>query len=322
MNKTHKDIYGKDRNIKFDSDEMEMGIGLFLGFFVIVFIIVIVFVALHFTCKWSLFNTTQCLCEKHGGKWDENTSPKCTISDSTTVLPKCTQVCQNNGIQLPDCSCVCDTTKGYTGEYCQIFIPPVIVGGSGAGSGGSSGSGTGSGGSGTIVSGGSGAGSGGSSGSVAITPLQYPITGTSYMIKAPTSDLYVKTVGGSATGNNQKLDDCKGNPSVCQWVFNPVPNASVGNVYNIKASDADLYLRNGGGSVWLANNSWVSDPSTQYELLKGDMTDSFYFRPVSSTSKYFAVKGDWKQDAVPAIISCTPGVDEGTPGCQWSLQKM
>lgn len=296
-------------------EESNVGVIIFIGLLVLAIIISIIFIALHFTCTWSLFDTTQCLCEKHGGTWDDKKSPNCTFPDPTKDTPKCDQICQNGGRQLADCSCECDLSKGYTGEYCQIFIPdtpipnPTPVPNPIPSPNPS-----------PIPS---------PTPSPNPTPIPNPIPspvvfptgGTPYMIKAPTSDLYVKTVGGSATGNNQRLDDCKGNPGNCQWIFNPVP-ASTGKVYNIKASDADLYLRGGGGVFWLANNNWASDPSTQFEVIKGDMTDSFYFRPVSYATKYFAVKGDWEQDAVPAILPCTPGIEGGTPGCQWSLQKM
>jgi hypothetical protein len=315
-----------DDNPRF-STKQKAGLGIGVAVLILILIIVIVFVSLHFTCKWSLFNTTQCLCEKHGGTWDDNKSPKCTID--AVVTKKCSQICQNGGVQQSDCSCVCSAANGWTGEYCQIQIPPPKQGCT------------------TSCQ------NGGLqqidcscqcnyakwNGSLCEIPVispgppplpdtlpvdepiikaTFPTSGT-YMIKAPGKNLFLKTVGGSSVGNNQKLDDCKGNPTVCQWTFIPV-NSSTANVYNIKASDADLYLRSGAGVMWLAGATWLTDPSTQFVLSYGDMTNSLYIRPITSAAKYVAVKGDWDQDDVPAIRSCLPS--QNTVGCQWELVKV
>ena len=310
-----------------------IGIGTILA--IIAVICIIVFVSLHFTCTWSLLNTTQCLCEKHGGVWG---ATGCVFSDSTctqtcknggTVQPNCTckcpTSCQNGEIQ-PDCSCKC--TLGWTGEYCQISIPSEKP---------------------TQPSGGS---ANPIPDPIPANPIpaypipdqaypipdpipvqtptpspapprppipgSFPVAGNIYMIKAPGKPLFLKTVGGSSTGSGQKLDDCKGNPSVCKWIFSPVTGTN--NIYNIKASDADLYLRTGGSSIWLANPNWSTDPSTQYELSRGDLDGSFYIRPVSSLAKYVAVKGDWDQDDVPTVLSCTKTA--GELGCQWTFDKV
>lgn len=284
----------------------EKRLGVFGALAILAVILAIIFVSLHFTCTWSLFNTTQCLCEKHGGLWDSTksscslgitgnqspTNPTPVITNPTPVITNPTPVITNpgcatpclNGIQTTDCLCQCKT--GWTGLFCEV---PVI-----------------------------------SPGFPEPDPLpvEEPIikatfpTGGTFTIKAPGKDLYLKTVGGSSAGNNQKLDDCKGTPGNCQWTFIPLGN----NTYNIKASDADLYLRSGGGVMWLAGASWLSDPSTQFVLSYGDMSNSVYIRPLTSATKYVAVKGDWDQDDVPAIMSYFP--KQNTIGCQWELVKV
>lgn len=265
-------------------------------FFGLVVLVVIVLLSLHYTCTWSMFDS-ECLCQKKGKNW---------VNGKCLDPVVCSKICEHG--TLVDCQCICYT--GYMGDECQtkiqppnntIPIPnptpnpdPVTIPNPTP-----------------------------TPNPVTIpiptpnpipNPIPIPVSNTisgTYMIKSPDKPLYLKTVGGSVRGNGQKLDDCKGNPGVCQWNINPVSDS----IYNIKASDADLYLRTGGGAVWLAEPNWASDVSTQFEISRSG-TDSYYFKPVNSGGKYFTIKGEWKQDAVPSVVSCADPTL-----CAWGLQK-
>jgi hypothetical protein len=150
-------------------------------------------------------------------------------------------------------------------------------------------------------------------------PSIYPNPANTYAIKAPGKSLYVRTPKGTAQANPQSLDACSAFPASCKWNFKPVAGKT--DVYNIKASDGEWYIRSSGGNpTWLAGIGWVADPSTQYQVVKGDRAGSVYLRTQTDPLKYLMTQNDWTQGGSLDARVCSYGADP--KGCQWELNPI
>lgn len=231
----------------------------------------------------------QCQCSKD---WIGST---CEIRDCS--LTRCV-----NGTKGADCSCTCNT--GYSGATCenQDCSSAGCLNGSTPSSTCAC----------QCINGYTGL-------KCETPPSIYPNTLLTYSIKAPGKSLYIKTPKGTGQANPQSLDSCAGFPASCKWNFKPV--AKTADVYNIKASDGDWYIRSAGGNpTWLAGSTYITDPSAQYKVIKGDRPGSVYLRTVVDPTKYLMTQNDWTQGGSLDSRVCSPG--SNTAGCQWELTQM
>lgn len=262
-------------------------------------------------------------CEISSNTINTTTPPVNTVPNQippTTTQPAQCLACMNSGVSDPK-TCICTCVGNWQGVDCStpiINVTPPSGSGSGSGitppeSGTTTGTGTTSTGTGT----GSSTGTGTTPGTGTTVSTVWPYTPNpllTYTISNPTSPLYVKTSTASVSGATQKLDNCSGMSSLCKWSLVPVSGQK--GVYNIKSSDASLYLKgtlNAGTS--LVSASMITDPSAQFRFTPGTVADTYY---INTNSGYLGVTS-FNQSNTVLIKSCTPGT---TQGCLWMVKSV